>query len=203
MSRKTNLNYLIKIALIGAIAGIIMLLKTPLAIFPNYLEIDISDVPAVIGAFVLGPVAGILIEAVKIGVNLILTGTKTVGIGELANFLIGVSFVLPAGLIYKKGKTINSAIIGMIVGAISMVIAGALLNYFVLLPFYAKAYNMRVMDFVEMAQILPVFGKLINSKWDLIIFGISTFNIVKGAVITIATAIMYKFIVPPLIKIQN
>lgn len=203
MNRKTNLNKLIKISLFGAIAGILMLIQTPLAIFPTFLQIDISDVPAIIGALVLGPVAGVLIQAVKIGINLILTGTKTVGIGEFANFLIGSSFVIPVGLVFKKRKTFNGAFIGMIFGSISMVFIGAVFNYFVLLPFYAKAYNVDVMYFVEISQNLPIFGKFMKSELDFVIYGVSTFNIFKSIVLVSIVSGIYKFVIPPLIKLSN
>lgn len=203
MERKTQLNFMIKIALLGALGGALMLIKAPLAIFPSFLTIDLSDIPAIIGALVLGPLAGVLVEVMKILINFILNGSFTGGVGELANVLIGISLVLPIGLIYKKHSHVKGAIIGGIVGTISMTVMGALLNYFVLLPLYANLMGMEVMDFVYQAEQIKIFGGLMNTEWDLVLYGITPFNIFKGVLLTTVTALIYRFVIPPLMRIQN
>lgn len=203
MNNKSQLNYLIKIALLGAIGGALMLMKAPLAIFPSFLTIDLSDLPAIIGALVLGPIAGVLVEVIKILINFILNGSFTGGVGELANVLIGISLVLPIGIIYKKESSVKGAIIGGIVGTLTMTLMGAMLNYVVLLPLYANLMGMEVMDFVYQAQSVKIFGDLINTEWDLVMFGITPFNVFKGLLLTTVTAMIYKFVIPPLMRIQN
>lgn len=203
MERKSQLNYLIKVALLSAVAGVLMLIEAPLAIFPEFLKLDISDFPAIIGAIVMGPVAGVLIELIKVLLNFILNGTVTGGVGELANFLIGVSLVVPVGLIYKKHSNVKGAVIGGIIGTVCMAIMGGALNMYVLLPLYARLFGMEVMGFVEMAQNLPFFGQFMHSEWDFILFSIIPFNLVKGILLTVITGATYKFVIPPLKRIQN
>ncbi len=200
MERKSQLNYLIKIALFGAVSGVLMLIEAPLAIFPEFLKIDISDLPAVIGAIVMGPLAGALVEVVKILLNFILNGTITGGIGELANLMIGVSLVVPIGLVHKKIKSVKGAVIGSLLGVVCMSLIGAFMNYTVLLPMYGRLFYM---DFVAIGQELPFFGQYINSLWDFVLYSIIPFNLLKGILVTIITGIIYKFVVPPLMRIQN
>lgn len=201
MERKSRLNYIVKIGVLSALAGVLMLFKIPLPIFPDWLTIDLSDIPAVIGAMVLGPLAGIAVEVVKVIVNLMLNGTQTGGIGELANILIGMSLVLPVGLFYKKKKNLTSAVIGLIVGIITMTSVGLLINYFVMIPLYAKLFNMEAFGFVEMYQQLPLTGQLMNTYFEFIVIIFAPFNILKGSMIAIVTIALYKFIIPPLTKI--
>lgn len=203
MERKSNLNLLVKIAVLSALAGVLMLLKIPLPIFPDWLTIDLSDLPAVIGALVLGPLAGVIVEIIKVLINLMLNGTQTGGVGEFANILIGVSFVLPVGLLYKQRKTFKSAITGCLIGIVSMALAGVVLNYFVLLPLYAKVYGIEVIGFVEFAKILPLTGQFLNTVFDFVLIIIAPFNIIKGIMITVITALLYKFVVPALNRMQG
>lgn len=198
--KKVKLNYLIKIALFAAVAGVLMLLELPLAIFPSFLKIDISDLPAVVAAVVLGPLAGALVELIKILLNFFLNGTVTGGIGELANLLIGVSLVVPIGLIYKKKPNLIGGITGALIGTVSLTLVGAFMNYFVLLPLYGQLFYM---DFVEIGQQLPFFGQYINSMWDFVLFSIVPFNILKGLIVTLVFAVTYRFIVPPLQRLQD
>ena len=200
MERKSQLNSLIKIALLGAVAGVLMLIEAPLAIFPEFLKIDISDLPAVIGAIVMGPIAGALVELVKVLLNFILNGTITGGIGELANLLIGIALVVPIGLIHKKNPTVKGAVIGGLLGTLCMAIMGGAMNYFVMLPLYGSMFYM---DFVEIGQALPFFGQFINSLFDFVLYSIVPFNLLKGILVTVVTGLVYKLVVPPLMRIQN
>ncbi|MCH4889905.1 ECF transporter S component [Acidaminobacter sp. JC074] len=203
MKRNSQINYLIKVALLSAVAGVLMLIEAPLAIFPEFLKLDISDLPAVIGAIVMGPLAGALVELVKVLLNFILNGTMTGGIGELANLLIGISLVVPVGLVYKKMPSVKGAVIGGLIGTVFMTFMGAMLNYFVLLPLYANLFGMEVIGFVEMAANLPIFGQFMETVWDFILFSIVPFNLLKGILVTVITGAIYKFVIPPLMRIQN
>ena len=103
----------VKIGMLAAISVVLMLFEIPLPFAPSFYEIDFSEVPVLIGAFAMGPVAGAAIELVKILLNLVITGTDTAGVGELANFIIGCSLCLPAAIVYKRKKTRKGAMIGM------------------------------------------------------------------------------------------
>lgn len=200
MERRTNLDYLIKVAILGAIAGAIMLLKIQIPIFPWFLTLDFSDIPAVVGGLVFGPLAGVLIMGIKIVSNLLFQGSLTFGIGELANFASGVAFVLPLALIYKKYGSFKSVIVGSILGTLSITGVMCLTNYYFFLPMYAKLYYL---DFVEIGSALPWVGKYVNSMVDVIIFNFIPFNILKGVSVSLITLLTYKFIIPPLKRIQN
>jgi riboflavin transporter FmnP len=186
-----------KMGILGAVAGVLMLLEIPLPFAPAFYEIDLSEVAVFLGTFAMGPVAGIIIEAVKILVNLVITGTATAGVGEFANFLIGCCLVVPAGIIYKRNKNIKNAIIGMVAGILCMTVAGALLNYFLLIPVYAKAFGIPVEAIVEMGTKI---NPKINSLWDLILLANVPFNLLKGVLSGIITFLIYKRLSPILHK---
>ena len=161
----------------------------PVPLSPSFARMDLSDFPALIGAFAFGPIAGILIELVK---NLLgLFSSATSGIGELANFLMGASFVTTAGLFYKRHKTKTTALAGGITGSIVMGIAAALANYFILLPLFEQ--------FMPVDQIIAAFGEFlpfIKTKLDIVLFNAFPFNLLKGLVITAFTMLIYKRIRP-------
>lgn len=168
-----NLNKFIKISLLGAIAIVFMLFEFPMIPLFPWLKVDISEVPVLMGAFAFGPMAGVLIELVKILLNLVFTGTVTGMVGEVANFIIGISFVLPASYIYHRNKSKKTAIIGMIVGTISV-------NIFAI---FANAY-----------LLLPAFGMNLSGS-DLmkyITVGLIPTNTVKAIVSSVLTYIVYK-----------
>ena len=140
MKTKTlNTNRFIKLSLLSAIAVILMYIDFPvIPIFP-WLKIDLSDVPALMGAFAFGPLAGVIIELMKNLLILIVKGTGTGFVGELANFLVGVALVWPAALVYKKNKTKKTAILGMVLGVLCIEVVGILANVYLLLPAYGVA----------------------------------------------------------------
>lgn len=177
------------IAMLSAIALVLMLFEIPLWFAPSFYEIDLSEVPVLIGAFALGPVAGIVIEFIKILLNLLINGTATVFVGEFANFLIGASLVVPASIIYNSRKSKNSALIGLIVGTVSMVAVGSLLNGYLLLPVYSKAFNMPIEALVGMGTAV---NPSINSLSTFILFAVAPFNLLKGVIVSTITIVLYK-----------
>lgn len=182
-----------KIAILSAIATVLMLFEFPLPFAPSFYKFDFSEIAVLLGAFAMGPVAGALIEAVKIVLNLLFNGTITMGVGELANFLIGSALCIPAAIIYKRHKTKKNAIIGMAVGTVCMAVAGAVLNYFVLIPAYVTLANFPLDAILQMgAAVNPA----INSLGTLIIFSVVPFNLFKGAVISVITGVLYKHVSP-------
>ena len=139
---RTKIRVMAQIGMLSAIALVLMLFEIPLPFAPSFYEIDFSEVPVLVGCFAMGPLAGATIEFIKIILNFAVNGTMTAGVGEIANFLIGCAFVVPAGLIYKKKHNRTGAIVGMISGTLFMTILGCFLNAYVLLPAYAKAFQM-------------------------------------------------------------
>ncbi|NFG27408.1 ECF transporter S component [Clostridium botulinum] len=168
-----NTNKTIKISLLSALALILMYFEFPvIPIFP-WLKIDLSDVPALLGAFGFGPLAGVTIELIKNILILLVKGSQTGFVGELANFLIGVSLILPAGIIYKRNKSKKSAILGMILGGIFIEIVGVIANVYMLLP----AYGMQMSS-----------GELLKY----VTVGLLPFNGIKAIIVSMLTYILYK-----------
>jgi riboflavin transporter FmnP len=185
MNQTTQLSKLIKISLMGVIAFIIMFFELAIPLFPAFLKIDLSDIPPLITGFALGPVAGVGVELVK---NLLhLFRTSTGGVGELANFIVGSAYVVPAAIIYQKHKTKKMALIGMLVGTVSMGIVGAVANYTFILPFYAK-----IMPLEAVIEFAAAANKYIVDMKTLILYGIIPFNLFKGIVLAIITIPVYK-----------
>lgn len=188
-----NVNLISKIAILGAIAVIVMLFEVALPFFPPFYKMGLDEVIVMIGGFALGWIPAIIIEALKVVLNLLLNGTMTGGIGELANFLMGCSFVVPAAYIYQHNKTMKSAVIGMGIGTLSLVIIGALINYFIVLPLYAGVFGWPIETIVEMGT------KLNASVTDLKTFVFlmnCPFNFIKGILSSAIVFITYKKISP-------
>ncbi len=194
--KKDKLIYLVKVSVLAAVAAIIMLLEFPLPFAPTFYKLDLSEVAVLIAGFALGPLAGVLVEFIKILLNLLMDGTTTAFVGEAANFAIGVSFILPASLIYKYKRSLSGAIIGMSAGTVTLVIAGAFINYFVMIPAYARFM-------IPMETILSISNGVngnIESLFDLILFATVPFNLVKGLACSLLTGLLYKRVSPILKK---
>ncbi len=180
---KSNINKMVKVSLLTGIAFILMFIQIPIVpIFP-WLKMDVSDVPALMGAFAFGPLTGILIEFLKVVMNFLLTGSSTGGVGEVANFMIGVSFIAPASLIYWKNKSKKTAIIGMIVGLLAMEVVAILANIYLLLPLYGMK-----MSPAELMKYVTV--------------GLLPFNTIKGFIISILTYMLYKKVSATIFKVE-
>lgn len=195
--RQTNLNKMIKISLLATIAFILMFFEFPLPIFPEFLKIDLSDLPALLGTFSLGPVSGILIELLKNVLHVMFKGTSTGLVGELANFIVGSIFVVIAGIIYNMKKSKKSAILGLLAGTIVMSVCATIINYAVLLPLYAKVFKAPIEAFVAMGSAI---NSNIKSVKDLVLLSILPFNIIKGIIASLVTIPIYKKVSPILHK---
>ncbi len=193
--KKISVAKMTKIAMLSVLAFVFMQLELIIPIFPQFLKLDISDLPALVGAFAMGPLAGVVIELVKNMLHLF--QTSTFGVGELANFFIGSAIIVPSAIIYKKHKSRKSAITGLAIGTVAMAIMGAIMNYFVLIPFYAAVLKFPVEAIVGMGT--AVNGN-ITSLFTLILLGIVPFNLLKGVVLSIITLVIYKHISPILHK---
>lgn len=197
VKQRTNTKVIAKVGVLSAVATVLMLIEFPLWFAPNFYQLDFSEVPVLLGTFALGPVAGIAIEFIKILINFVLNGTITGGIGELANFIIGCSFIIPAGYIYKNKKSLTTAIIGLIVGTISMSTVGSLINYFVLLPAYSSVLGYPLQAFVDMGNII---NPAITDLKTLVMYAVVPFNLFKGAIVSLITILIYKKMSPILHK---
>lgn len=189
MQKNKTLKYIARLAVLSAIAAILMLLELPLWFAPPFYELDFSELPILLGGFALGPGAAVLMELIKNLLNLLMNGTSTAFVGEFANFVTGCAFVLPAALIYKHKKTLKNAIVGLLVGTVSLVGVGALINYFVLIPAFSSLYGMPIDAIVAMGT--QVNGA-ITSLPTLIVFAVMPFNLLKAAACSVLTLLLYK-----------
>lgn len=195
--KQRSVQWLVKVAVLGALATVLMLVEFPLVFLaPNFYKLDLSEIPVVIGAFALGPMAGVAIEAIKILLNFAINGTETAGVGEIANFLIGCAYVVPAAIVYTVRKSRNGAVLGMAAGTVSVVLVGAVLNAYVLLPAYAYAYHAPIEAFIAMGSAI---NPAITDLTTFILFAVVPFNLVKGLMISVIVFVIYKR-VSPLLK---
>ena len=185
-----------KVAIVGvfsAIAFVLMIFEFPLPFAPSFYKFDFSDIPALIGGFAAGPLVAVMIEFIKVLLNLLLQGTTSAFVGEIANFVVGVAFVLPATIIYRFNKTRKSALISCLIGALCITITGTLLNAFFLLPAYAAMYGSGIDTFVEMgAAINPAISNVLT----FCLFAVAPFNLLKGVVDSVITFLVYKKLSP-------
>lgn len=178
---------LVKVAILSAIAYMLMFISMPIpGIFPDFLKIDISDIPAIFGGMAMGPIAGFVIVIVKNLLQLI-TATTTGGIGEFANILIGGTYVYIICFAYNKRSDIKGVIIGGIIGTVVMTIVGCLMNYYIMLPFYGNLMGLDAI--INMGTAL---NPKVNDLFTFVIWMIAPFNIVKAMLMTFVTVPLYK-----------
>ncbi len=184
--------WITKVAILSAMASVLMLLEFPLPfVAPSFYELDFSEVPVLIGAFALGPWAGVCIEAIKILLNFIMNGSITGGVGEFSNFLLGVVFVLPASIIYHRNKTKKSAVIGLTTAGSTMVILGCFINAYVMLPLYSTFMPLDAI-IAQAAAIWPA----IDSVFEFVLLCVAPFNIIKAILVSLLTMTLYKRLSP-------
>ena len=183
--------YLVISAMLSAVSIVLMQFDFSVPFMPSFIKMDLSDLPALIGAYSMGPLYGMIIALVK---NLLhLLRTSTGGIGELSNFLLSALFVLPAGLIYQKKKTRKRAIMGAVLGAVSMAVFSVITNYFIVYPVYTA--------FMPMETIIAMYQAILPGIKDgdllscLVIFNMP-FTFVKAMLSVVITLLIYKPLSP-------
>lgn len=180
-------------AMLGAVATVLMFVDFSVPFMPSFIKMDISELPALIAGFAYGPLSGVCVCLIKNLINLLRTTTS--GVGELCNFMLGVAFILPSSIIYKKMKTRKGAVIGSVVGAVLMAVLSLPINYFITYPFYSNFMPMDVI--ISMYQeIMPSVDGLLAC---LIIFNVP-FTLMKGVIDAIICFLIYKPLSPILHK---
>lgn len=180
-----KLHKMTMVSMLSAISSVLMFLSFSVPFLPPFLKLDFSELPALIASFTFGPLSGVAVVLVKNLINLLFTTTG--GIGEFANFIIGSSFVLSAGLIYKHKKTKKLALISLFSATVIMAFFAAAANYFVLFPVYSYV--------IPMDSLINMFTQInshLNSLLSIITIVIIPFNLVKGTMISIITFFIYK-----------
>ncbi|MBR5756657.1 MAG: ECF transporter S component [Firmicutes bacterium] len=184
---------IVMIGMLSAIAGILHCFDFAIPIAPAFYKLDFSELAALIGGFAFGPVAGVLIEFIKILVKLVIKSTSTAFVGDLANFLVGCMLVLPASVIYQYKKSKKTALIGCITGTLIMTVFGTIFNALYLIPAFAKLYGMPIDVILKMgAAIHPS----IDNIWNFVLLCVAPLNLIKGGMISVITMLVYKRISP-------
>lgn len=191
-SNKTKINKMVIMAMLVAVAVVLMYFEFPITfIAPAFYEMDLSEVPIMIGSFMLGPCAGVLMEAAKVILKICIKGTSTAFVGDFANFLLGCCFVLPASVIYHTKKTKKRAAVGLVTGGTILVVFGVLLNAFYLLPKYSQLYGTPVEVFISMGEKI---NPAINNILTFVALAVAPFNLIKAVLVSVITMVLYKYL---------
>ena len=192
--KKDTTHNLTVAAMLSAVAFILMFIEFPIPmLIPAFIKMDFSDLPALLGAFALGPVYGVNISFMKNLLHIVIKGTSTACVGELSNFILGAIFSAVAGYLYKHHKSRKTAIIGAVAGAVAMGVLSVPSNYFVVYPAYVQFYHMPLEAILGMYQaILPSADSLIKC---LILFNLP-FTLVKGLLDAVLCMLIYKPLSP-------
>lgn len=191
IQKPVNIRYMAVTAMLSAVAFILMFFEFSVPFMPAFVKLDLSELPALIGAFSMGPLCGVLVCLVKNLLHVLITTTG--GVGELSNFVLGAAFVLPAGLIYKRKKSRKTAIIGSLTGAVLMALISVVSNYFVMYPFYTA--------FLPMDEIIAMYQAIfpgVNGLLECLIVFNMPFTFLKGMISVVITFLIYKHISPVL-----
>lgn len=188
-SRRASVRSLAVTAIMSALSAVLMYLEFSVPLVPDFLKYDFSDLPALLTAFGVSPWAGVTVELLKNVLHLPVT--QTGGVGELANFLLGAAFVLPAGLFYRLKGGKSGALIGAVLGTLLAAGLSLPVNYWITYPVYTK--------FLPLEAILGLYQTLnpaATTLWRALLMFNLPFTVVKGAVNVLITFLVYKKISP-------
>ena len=177
----------LRITLLSALSFILMLIEFPIPLFPLFLKMDFSDLPALIAALSMGPLSGAAVELIKNILHGILAG-HTAFIGETANFLVGLSFILTASLVHRRLRSEKKAVYAGLAGTLAMS-ASAVLNFVLFLPLYETVLGIPVEAVIRMASSV---NRLVTDKWSLILWSMVPFNLLKGMILTVILSLLYR-----------
>lgn len=185
-----SVQYMTRIAILGALSAVLFPLEIPIVAF---YKLDFSTLPALLGAFSMGPLPGLAILLIKDLSRLVYSSSMYVG--ELADFIMSAAFILPASLIYRKHKTRKTALVGMAVGTLCMIVVSVLVNWKMMIPFYMTAFHMDMEAIIGMAQKALPF---VDAEWKVLLYVTAPFNLLKGFVLSLLTFVLYKRLSPML-----
>jgi len=189
------------IGICAAIATVLHMLDFPLLFMaPGFYKLDFSELPVLLCGFYLGPSATVICEGIKILLKLMLKSTSTAFVGDLANFVVGCSFVLPATIWYHAHKSKHSAIIGLVLGTLCMSIFGTAFNAVYLLPKFAELYGMPLDTIIAMGT--EINGNIHNVS-TFVMICVAPLNVVKGTLVSVLTMLLYKRVARPLFGIHR
>lgn len=182
----------------SALAAALMLIEMPVFFAPPFYGLDFSELPILVGTFAFGPAAGVMMEFLKILLKLLFKPTSTAFVGELANFAVGCSFILPASAIYLFSKTKKGAVAACFTGTLIMTVFGTAFNAIYLLPAFARMFSMPIEAILAMGtEVNPMMTE--GSLVSFVIVCVAPLNLIKGLADSVVTLLIYKPL-SPLIK---
>ena len=194
--RTTKAKRICVIAVCSAIAAVLHMLDFPLLFLaPEFYKLDFSELPVMLCGFYMGPSAAVACEAVKILLKLLLKGTSTAFVGDFANFAVGCSLVLPAVIVYHTKKTRTSALWGLLLGTVVLTVFGSAFNAIYLLPKFSQLFGL------PLDTIIGMGGKInsgITSLQTFVLLAVAPLNLIKGAMVSVLTLLLYKKVARPL-----
>ena len=189
------------ISICSAIATILHVLDFPLLfIAPEFYKLDFSELPVLLCGFYLGPSATVACEGLKILLKLMVKSTSTAFVGDFANFVVGCSFVLPATIWYHIHKSKHSAIIGLVLGTVSMAVLGSAFNAVYLLPKFSQLFGLPLESIIAMGSKIH---SSIHSVPTFVMLCVAPLNVIKGVMVSIPTMLLYKRVARPLFGIHS
>lgn len=177
------------IAMFSAISAVLMVFEIQLPFSPSFVKFDFSDLPVMLGGFLIGPFAGGIIAFMKVLLHFLLNGTTSFFVGDLSNLLLTLSFVLPASFIYQQKKTKKTAIQGLLVSIICTSLLAIIFNLFLIFPLYLKVLNLKMVDLINM---IHVVNPLVKDVFTMIVFSLLPFNLFKYSIVSMITMLSYK-----------
>lgn len=188
--RRISVRAIAVCAMLSAVAFVLMLMDFPVPfLIPDFVKMDVSELPSLLASFALGPVYGVVVCLVKNLLHLLMTSTG--GIGELCNFLMGACFAIPAGLIYQKFKSHKGAVVSALVGSVVMAALSVPINYFISYPFYTS--------FMPLEAIIGMYQEIrpsANGLLECLITFNAPFTLIKGLLTSVLCFLIYKPLSP-------
>ncbi len=187
--KKLSIREMAIAAVFGALSAILMLLEFPMPFVLPFIKMDFSELPVILAGYLMGPLAGTIVVIIKIGLNFVVNGTTTAGVGEVANMCGSLVYMLPAVIIYRQNRTRKGAAISLIISTLLVSIVIVVLDAIVIFPVYAKAFGMNMEAIVGIGHGINPY---IKDELTLMLFSVFPFNLFKYAVSSVITFIVYK-----------
>ena len=190
---------LVQIAIFSAIATVISMIRIPVFFAPSFYRLDLSDTVVLMSGFSLGPAAAVMTEFLKVFLKILIKGSASMGIADLAKLTIGLALVLPASIIYKKNRSFKGTCLSLLAGIFCSVVVAALMNYFVLLPAFEALFNISEKKIISTVQLI---NPLVTDKVAFVLLVVCPFNLVESVIANLFAFVLHKQIVN-FIKIKD
>lgn len=189
---RPNTLRLVQIAIFSAIATVISMIRIPIFFAPSFYRLDLSDAVVLVSGFSLGAASAFFTEFLKVFLKILLKGSASMGIADLAKLTIGLALVLPTSIVYKRNSTFKGACLSLLAGVFCTVIVAALMNYFVLLPVFEALFNISEQNIIAMVQTV---NPLITDRLTFVLLVVCPFNLVENIVVCILSLTAFNQIV--------